>query len=67
MSEKERSRAKFLARQGKRQLSADEIRAAQRHTRAMARNEKRASREEQHARYLDCGPLAWDDIGASQD
>ena len=23
--------------------------------------EKHASREEQHARYLDCGPLAWDD------
>lgn len=20
-----------------------------------------ASREEQHARYIDCGPLAWDD------
>lgn len=24
-------------------------------------SERRASREEQHARYLDCGPQAWDD------
>ena len=23
--------------------------------------EKIASREEQHARYIDCGPAAWDD------
>jgi hypothetical protein len=23
--------------------------------------EKKASREEQHARYIDCGPQAWDD------
>ena len=26
-----------------------------------------ASRAEQRARYLDCGPTAWDDIGASPD
>jgi hypothetical protein len=26
-----------------------------------------ASREEQHARYIDCGPLAWDDRGGSDE
>ena len=25
--------------------------------------ERRATREEQHARYIDCGPGAWDDRG----
>lgn len=25
------------------------------------RRERHASREEQHGRYLDCGPAAWDD------
>ena len=25
------------------------------------RGERKASYEEQHARYIDCGPVAWDD------
>lgn len=29
--------------------------------RAPRRRKNVASREEQHARYLDCGPSAWDD------
>ena len=29
--------------------------------RQRARRERVASREEQHTRYIDCGPQAWDD------
>jgi hypothetical protein len=35
-------------------------RAIKRPTRTRNR-ERKASREEQHARYIDCGPAAWDD------
>jgi len=47
---KERDRAKFEAKQAERK-------ALERKPR-----ERPATREEQRARYLDCGPLAWDDI-----
>ena len=30
-------------------------------------DQEHASREEQHGRYLDCGPQAWDDCGPSPD
>ncbi len=29
--------------------------------------QEKASREEQHGRYIDAGPGAWDDIGESND
>jgi hypothetical protein len=59
MSMKQRDREKFLARQ------AEEKRARQASSPARKRRrtprERIASPEEQHARYIDSGPLAWDD------
>ena len=39
----------------------EEYCAAQMEKHYAAQMEKQASREEQHARYIDCGPGAWDD------
>lgn len=55
MTEKQRSREKFLAR-----VQAE--REAREASKPRKRSRERiASREEQHARYIDCGPQAWDD------
>lgn len=59
MSERERSRLKFLARQAEDQKRQASLRALARVS-SFKRRPKVASREEQHARYLDCGPQAWD-------
>ena len=56
MSMKERDREKFLARQAKQRAEQEARRPARK-----PRRSQYASREEQHARYLECGPLAWDD------
>jgi len=69
MTRKERDRANFLARVAEetaRQTASDRetARAAKRARwarRGFTPREKVASREEQYARYLDCGPAAWDD------
>jgi len=56
MSMKERDRAKFLARQAEQRT--------QREARTPPRRRSRpriASPAEQRARYLESGPLAWDD------
>jgi len=69
MTEKERSREKFLARQAQQRQqgfpggmigNVPRFNAANRRHVSKA-NAKHASREEQHGRYLDCGPQAWDD------
>jgi len=57
MSMKERDREKFLARQTE-QAAARKAAQPQKRTR---RRGQHASRQEQYGRYLDCGPLAWDD------
>jgi hypothetical protein len=50
----------FLARQRAKGLYQPE-------KRKLAKRIKRsASRAEQQARYLDCGPQAWDDVGGSE-
>jgi hypothetical protein len=60
MSMKERNRQTFLERVER------EREAARPQPRKRARS-RVASREEQQARYLECGPLAWDDRGLSPD
>ena len=39
----------------------ERVKAMQRETRRRYPNRRFASRDEQQARYLDCGPGAWDD------
>lgn len=56
-SMKERDRQRFLERQAAQQAQ----RQAMQPKRRKASRPRVASREEQQARYLDCGPLAWDD------
>ena len=58
MTRKERDRANFLARVQAEQAARD---AARPRRKARKAREQYASREEQRARYLDAGPLAWDD------
>ena len=58
MTEKERSRAKFLARIAEEQAARE---AAKPRRKVRKVREASASYEEQRARYIDCGPLAWDD------
>lgn len=57
MAEKERSLAKFQAKQA-------ELAAARKQAK---RQNRPATRAEQHERYIDAGPQAWDDIDASND
>jgi hypothetical protein len=55
MSMKERDRQRFLERQ------AEQRRQREARQPAHPRRSRNASRAEQHARYLEVGPLAWDD------
>jgi len=53
---------KLCDRCGKWHLVAQPCRQdTQRRPRRHRPNTRRASRAEQHARYIDCGPQAWDD------
>lgn len=56
MSMRERNRVAFEARK----QAEREAREAAKPKRRSRRSDV-ASREEQHGRYIDCGPLAWDD------
>ena len=57
MTEKERSYVAFRARV-EAEKAAQTLKRPKRRVRWV---ERTASREEQYGRYLDCGPLAWDD------
>lgn len=57
MTCKERDRQRFLARQAAQQAQHMAVKP-KRQRRAAPRH---AGKEEQQARYLDCGPGAWDD------
>ena len=61
MSMKQRDREKFLARQAQQAEQRQALRRQLGRPRRKASRSEHASREEQNARYLDCGPLAWDD------
>lgn len=54
--------ARCIKERGRRELQASGDARKQRTDRlTRSARTKRASREEQHACYLDCGPAAWDD------
>ena len=61
MNMKERYAQRHAERAAREREEAKATKAPARRRRTTTRVSVVASREEQHGRYLDCGPAAWDD------